>query len=93
MKNGMYKLSDEKNNDKAAPVERLVMRDLQISDCVYENNFPANIEWSFPVVVQITERGQGVVLYTCKSRGTQQQCFLPLHFSNKYTNDMYIFGA
>ena len=26
MKNGMYKLSDEKNNDKAAPVERLVMR-------------------------------------------------------------------
>lgn len=71
----------------------IVMRDLQKSDCVYENNFPANIEWGLPVVVQITESRQGVVLYTCKLRGTQSQCFLPLNLCEKYTNDLYIFGA
>ena len=82
-----------KTNDKASPINGLVMRDLERTDCTYENHFPANIEWGFPVVVQIREHGQGVVLYTCKIRGTQQQCFLPSGFSSKYTNDIYIFGS
>lgn len=67
------------------------MKDLQIEDCTYDNSFPANIEWGFPVVVQIPESGQGVALYTCKVNGTQTQCFLPAEFNEIYTNDMYIF--
>ena len=45
----------------------------------------------WPVVVQICEREQGVVLYTCKIRNTQTRCFLPNDFADKYTNRIYVF--
>ncbi len=83
----------ETDTEAASPNERLVMRDLQVSDCTYANNFPANICWNSCVVVQIPEEGQGVVLYTCKARGTQTQSYLPLSFRKRYTNDIYVFGA
>ena len=69
------------------------MKDLKASDCTYDNSFPANIEWSKAVVVQIPSSGQGVVLYTCKIKGRQASCYLPLDFKDKYTNDMYLFRS
>ncbi len=86
-------MMSETKNDMTNPVQRLVMRDLERKDCTYENNFPANIEWRYTVVVQISEHGQSVVLYTGKMKGTQQKCFLPLDFSEKYINGLYIFDA
>ena len=68
------------------------MKDLQIDDCTYANGFPANIEWGFPVVVQIPQAGQGVVLYTCNISGKQASSYLPMSFSDRYTNDIYIFN-
>ena len=65
--------------------------DLKKTDCTYDNSFPANINWDNPVVVQISEREQGVVLYTCKIRNTQTRCFLPNDFADKYTNRIYVF--
>jgi hypothetical protein len=73
--------------------QRIVMRDLQWEDINYANSFPANICTNSCVVVQIPEQGQGVVLYTCKVRGTQAKCYLPLEFAERYTNDIYVFGA
>jgi hypothetical protein len=65
--------------------------DLKKTDCTYDNSFPANINWDNPVVVQICEREQGVVLYTCKIKNTQTRCFLPSDFADKYTNRIYVF--
>ena len=67
--------------------------DLQRCDINYSNSFPANICTNSCIVVQIPEKGQGVVLYTCRIYGTQQRCFLPSDFAKKYTNDIYVFGA
>ena len=69
------------------------MHDLQRNDCINEGSFPANIDWNFRIVVQIREQGQGIVLYKCKIKGTQQQCFLPLEFRDRYTNNIYVFDA
>lgn len=71
----------------------VVMRDLQCEDINYANGFPANICNNSCVVVQIPEQGQGVVLYTCKVRGTQARCYLPLEFAERYTNNIYVFDA
>ena len=68
------------------------MRDLQIEDCTYANCFPANIEWGFTVVVQIPPACQGIVLYTCNVSGNQAGAYLPMDFSSRYTNDLYIFN-
>jgi hypothetical protein len=74
-------------------IDRLVMRDLERSDCTYNNSFPANIDWRNTVVVQIAAHGQGVVLYTCNLRGSQQQCFLPMNFAEMYISRLYIFDV
>ena len=69
------------------------MRDLQRKDCVYENGFPANIEWCFTVVVQIAEDYQGIILYTSKTTGKQCKSYLHKDLNKVYTNDTYIFNA
>jgi len=34
------------------------MCDLEQADCTYANNFPANIDWRYTVVVEIPDHGQ-----------------------------------
>ncbi len=84
-------LGKEENSSESELSDLLC--DLQIDDCIYANGFPANIEYGLPFVVQIPERDQGVVLYTCKITGKQTRCYLPTELNIKYTNDMYVFGT
>lgn len=89
----MEKVKCEGVGDSDGFFELVAKQDLQIGDCTYANSFPANIEWGFPVVVQIPQTGQGVVLYTCKASGNQANSYLPMLFSERYTNDIYIFNT
>lgn len=74
-------------------MSEVVMRDLQWPDITYSNSFPANICRNSCVVVQIPQNGQGVVLYTCAITGEMSRSYLPINFNNRYTNDIYVFGA
>ena len=64
---------------------------LKMSDLKYKDGFPANIDRSHLVVVQIqTGNKQGVVLYTCKERGVQDRCYLPLELNKVYAEKLYV---
>lgn len=64
---------------------------LRKSDCSYENGFPANIDWDYPVVVQLLGNKQGVVLYECGHTGKHSRCYLPLELGDRFASQLRIF--
>ena len=63
---------------------------LNMSDLKYKDGFPTNIDRNHLVVVQIQGNKQGVVLYTCKKRGVQDRCYLPLELNKIYAEKLYV---
>lgn len=64
---------------------------MTIADLKYEDGFPANIDESKKIIVQIgSGHRQGVVLYTCKITGRQDRCYLGLELNRVYVEDIYI---
>ena len=51
---------------------------MNYSDITYDNGFPANIDKTKLIVVQIIHGKQGVVLYSYIERGCHDRSYLPL---------------
>lgn len=64
---------------------------MRMSDLKHTDGFPANIDRTKLVIVQIQKLNkQGVVLYTCKDTKKQDRCYLPLDLNSKYSENIYI---
>ena len=62
-----------------------------MSDLKYADGFPANIDKTKLVIVQIQgEQKQGVVLYNCRLTDRQDRCFLPLNLNKIYAENLYV---
>lgn len=66
---------------------------LEISDLTYSNGFPANLDFTNPIVVQLKTGKQGVVLYTCKVKNRQERSYLPLELNERFGEGLYWFGS
>jgi hypothetical protein len=63
---------------------------MRMSDLKKEDGFPANIDRRQLAVVQIPDKGQGIVLHTCKITGKQTWSGLPVELNKKYESKIYI---
>jgi hypothetical protein len=64
---------------------------MKMSDLKYKAGFPVNIDRNSLVIVQIqTGQKQGIILYTCKERGVQDRCYLPLELNKVYAEKLYV---
>ena len=66
--------------------------DFAITDINSKEGFPANIDTSKPVVVQVMEPNyQSCVLYYSAMTERLSRCYLPLEIGEKFKTGIYIF--
>jgi len=60
-------------------------------DLLYSAGFPANMDMTKLIVVQIGQQDyQSIVLYTCSITGHTEKSGLPIEFNKKHKEGIYI---